>query len=118
MAPFRGCAEPRITYGLPPWTSATYLQPSRRPCAAFCGIWPNTGTGKVPSSSGCNGTTDVLGQWPHCLTQDERAASLALVGAVREFLHGASAVKKEHVKNVTGLSYADAEELMEKLLPR
>ena len=62
--------------------------------------------------------TDVLGQWPHCLTQNERAASLALVGAVREFLHGASAVKKEHVKNVTGLSYADAEELMEKLLPR
>jgi hypothetical protein len=61
---------------------------------------------------------DVVAHWPYCLTQNQRVATLALVGATREFLHGASAVGKERVQEITGLTLEDAVALVEKVHKR
>ena len=60
----------------------------------------------------------VVNTWPQSLVEQEATTALALVGALREFLHGASAVRKEQVQKLAGLSYAEATGLLEKLLPR
>ena len=61
---------------------------------------------------------DISSAWPQCLVRHERVAALALLGTMREFLHGASAVGEERVEELIGITHAEAEALFEKLSPR
>jgi hypothetical protein len=60
----------------------------------------------------------VLASWPASLSSQEKTSALALIGALRELLYGASAVPKAQVPAVCGLSYAEASALAENLFPR
>ena len=53
----------------------------------------------------------VLAHWPEVAPGTEHVTSLALLGALRELLYGASAVPKPQVLAVTGLSYERAHAL-------
>lgn len=52
----------------------------------------------------------VLNLWPESVGNKEVVA-LAINGALREFLHGASAVHRSQVAGVCGLSYEEASNL-------
>ncbi|MEQ1914769.1 MAG: hypothetical protein ABL855_06735 [Sideroxydans sp.] len=60
----------------------------------------------------------LLDAWPQCLALQEKIAALAIVGALREMLHGASAVNRNSVTSLVGLSYTEACALLDRLLPR
>lgn len=60
----------------------------------------------------------IANTWPTCLVKQETNAALALVGAMRELLHGASAVRDRQVQELIGISHAEAAALLERLLPR
>lgn len=56
--------------------------------------------------------------WPQCLTLREESAALAIGGALREMLHGASAVNRDSVTSLLGVSHTEACALLDRLLPR
>ncbi len=60
----------------------------------------------------------IANTWPTCLVKQETNAARALVGAMRELLHGASAVRDRQVQELIGISHAEAAALLERLLPR
>jgi hypothetical protein len=60
----------------------------------------------------------IASTWPACLMERETNAALALVGAMRELLHGASAVQDRQVQQLIGISHAEATALLDRLLPR
>ena len=57
----------------------------------------------------------VLQAWPVPSAGPEPTA-LAVLGALRELLHGASAAPKAQIPEILGLTYADAERLCQKTL--
>lgn len=57
-----------------------------------------------------------LDAWPQCLALQEKTAVLAIVGALREMLHGASAVNRGSVTSLVGISHTEASELLDRLL--
>jgi hypothetical protein len=58
---------------------------------------------------------EVLLHWPSVPTKLERTAALAVLGALRELLHGASAVPGKEVSKLIGLSYEQAHDLCSKV---
>ncbi len=54
--------------------------------------------------------------WPH--TSQSEFTVLAVLGAMREFLYGASAVPREQVYAETGLTFEAASALLDRLFPR
>jgi hypothetical protein len=57
----------------------------------------------------------VLLAWPTILPGTEEHASLAVIGAYRELLHGASAVARSEVEAKIGVTYEQACSLLEQL---
>ncbi len=64
------------------------------------------------------GLKSVVERWPHTVVENEESSALAIVGAMREFLYGASAVRKEQVLKECGVSYEAACALLHRLMPR
>jgi hypothetical protein len=54
--------------------------------------------------------------WP--VVQDQSLAEIAVVGSMREFVWGASAIPEEAVLSECGLSYEEACGLLERLISR
>jgi hypothetical protein len=59
---------------------------------------------------------DVLSHWPHVRSGAEEAAAAALLRALRELIHGASAVPRDTLPGLIGRSYEQAEQLQAKLI--
>lgn len=57
----------------------------------------------------------VLDQWDESTAGDERVAALAVNGALRELLYGASAVQRSEVAGVCGLSFEAADDLSRRI---
>lgn len=57
----------------------------------------------------------ILSAWPSVVPGSEERASLAVVGAYRELLYGASAISKGEVGATIGVSYEQACSLLEQL---
>jgi hypothetical protein len=60
----------------------------------------------------------VLKEWPLSLEQQEPIATLAIQGALREVLYGASTIPDDKIESVSGLSMNDLEALAQRLWPR
>jgi hypothetical protein len=62
-----------------------------------------------------NEVRDVLETWPSNSNAGENMLALAVGGALRELLHGASAIRKERIPEVCGLSYDSMAKLQQRL---
>jgi hypothetical protein len=60
----------------------------------------------------------LVSTWPQCLVLQEETAALAIIGGLREILHGASAVKGESIDQFIGICYSEACQLLNRLLPK
>lgn len=60
----------------------------------------------------------LLHKGPAGLSDPDEPAALALIGAWRELLLGASAVRAEQIPVIVGLPYTDAVDLLERLRPQ
>lgn len=58
----------------------------------------------------------VVAAWPTCEGIDRETCASAVVGSLRELLHGASAVKLERVPNICGLTYEEMKQLLSVVL--
>lgn len=57
----------------------------------------------------------VLHCWPSTVVADQPRTDAAALGALRELLYGASSLPKAEVQEAIGISYDQAEELIEKI---
>jgi hypothetical protein len=57
----------------------------------------------------------VLADWPNSLVEEGELAALAVFGALRESLYGASTIPTHKMESVCGLSQADLQALTERL---
>ncbi len=60
----------------------------------------------------------LVSTWPQCLVLQEKTAVLAIISGLREILYGSSAVKIELVDQFIGISYSEACQSLNFLLPR
>ena len=60
----------------------------------------------------------IIADWPLSLNEQESKAALAIVGALRELLYGASAVSQENFLGIAGISHQEAHNLFQRLMPR
>ena len=60
---------------------------------------------------------EVLSNWPDAFVRDAHRAAMAIQGAFRELLHGASAPRPEKLPSLIGLSLPEAHELFAALEP-
>ena len=59
----------------------------------------------------------IIAAWPNCLESDESRVALAIQGAFRELLLGASAPKPITLPNLIGVSHAEAVTLFNAIDP-
>jgi len=59
----------------------------------------------------------VLDAWPRVAIGGEPAAALALVGAMRELMFGAMAVRAAQFPAIAGISFGEAGRMLERLRP-
>jgi hypothetical protein len=60
--------------------------------------------------------SEIVGGWPQSVFERQEDSALAVLGALREILHGASA--PSDVPSIVGIGHSEASALLTQLLPR
>ena len=81
------------------------------------GYWVENWDWECPTLFGLESSEveEVAKAWPAEVEGNTETASVAIIGALRELLWGASSLPRDQVEQLLGIGYTDAESLLKRL---